>query len=85
MDGCYPAPLGHNYMDDKTLARIYEHLDEDRVEGAVMGCLRLARTVKDYLNAAISLRELYPSKNEVVRALLRRHLPSQQGGAKILI
>lgn len=32
-------------------------------------CLRVARTVKDYLNAAIFLRELYPSKNEVVRAL----------------
>jgi hypothetical protein len=56
-------------MDDKTLARIYENLEEDRVESAVMGCLRVARTVKDYLNAAIFLRELYPSKTEVVRAL----------------
>jgi hypothetical protein len=54
-------------MNDKTHARIYEHLEEDRVESAVMGCLRVARTVKDYLNAALFLRELYPS--EVVRAL----------------
>jgi hypothetical protein len=54
---------------DKAIARIYEHLEEDHVEKAVMGCLRVARATKDYLNAAIFLREMYPNKQEVVRAL----------------
>ncbi len=54
---------------EKAIARIYEHLEENHVEKAVMGCLRVARSAKDYLNAAIFLRELYPDKKEVVRAL----------------
>jgi hypothetical protein len=54
---------------EKMLARIYEHLEEDRVENAVMGCLRIARAAKDYLPAATFLRELNPDKTEVVRAL----------------
>lgn len=52
------------------VARIYEHLEKDQVEKAVMGCLRLARATKDYLNAAIFLRELYPDRKEVARVLL---------------
>lgn len=51
------------------VARVYEHLENDDVEKAVMACLRIARASKDYLNAAIFLRELYPNKEEVVRAL----------------
>jgi hypothetical protein len=54
---------------EEAIARIYEHLENDHVEKAVMGCLRVARAAKDYLNAAIFLRELYPNKTEVVRAL----------------
>jgi len=54
---------------DKSLARIYEHLEEDQVEKAVMGCLRVARNAKDYLNAAIFMRELYPDRHEVGRVL----------------
>lgn len=54
---------------DNEVARIYEHLEENRVENAVMGCLRVARAAKDYLNAAIFLRELYPNKQEVARAI----------------
>lgn len=57
-------------MDFKAvIARVHEHLEEDRVESAVMGCLRIARGMRDYVNAAIFLRELYPDKHEVVRAL----------------
>jgi hypothetical protein len=57
-------------MDFKAvIARVHEHLEEDRVESAVMGCLRIARGMKDYVNAAIFLRELYPDKQEVARAL----------------
>jgi hypothetical protein len=51
------------------IARIHEHLEEDHVESAVMACLRVARAAKDHVHAAIFLRELYPDKNEVVRAL----------------
>lgn len=54
---------------EKALARVYEHLEEDAVEKAVMGCLRIARAAKDHLNAAIFLRELYPNKMEVARTL----------------
>lgn len=54
---------------NKAVARVYEHLEEDRVESAVMGCLRIARGMKDYVHAAIFLRELYPDRHEVVRAL----------------
>lgn len=53
----------------KAIDRIYEYLEEDRVEQAVMGCLRVARRNKDYFNAAIFLRELYPDKREVMWAL----------------
>jgi hypothetical protein len=53
----------------KVIESIYEHLEQDRVESAVMACLRVARAVKDSLNAAIFLRELYPNKTEVARVL----------------
>lgn len=55
-------------MDDSQLIeRIYKHLENDRAENAVMACLRLARRSKDYLNAAIFLRELYPDKEQFSR------------------
>jgi hypothetical protein len=40
------------------IERVYEHLESDRVESAVMACLRLARNLNDHLNAAVFLREL---------------------------
>ena len=49
------------------IARIYEHLENDDVEKAVMACLRVARHSKDYLNAAGFMRELNPNKDEVGR------------------
>jgi hypothetical protein len=62
--------FGRLSMDfESATARIYEHLENDHVEKAVMACLRIARAAKDYLNAAIFLRELYPDKGEVSRAL----------------
>jgi hypothetical protein len=54
---------------EKAIARVYEHLEKNDVEKAVMACLRIARAAKDYLNAAVFLRELYPDKGEVARAL----------------
>jgi len=53
----------------ETINRIYEHLESDHAEKAVMGCLRLARSVNDHLSVAIFMRELYPDKHEVGRAL----------------
>lgn len=49
--------------------RVYEHIENGHVDKAVMGCLRIARHLKDYLYVAIFLRELYPSKREFVRVL----------------
>lgn len=54
---------------DTAISSIYRHVEADHVEKAVMECLRVARGGKDYLNAAIFLRELYPSYDEVGRAL----------------
>jgi hypothetical protein len=54
---------------ETALVRIHDHLENDRVENAVMACLRLARATKDHFNAAIFLRELYPNKSEIARAL----------------
>ncbi len=51
------------------LRRIFDSLDEDRVDRAVIGCLRLARHVKDHLAAAILLRELGYERDEVARSL----------------
>jgi len=49
--------------------RVYEYLEEDRVDKAVMTCLRIARNLKDYLYAAVFLREMYPVKREFLRVL----------------
>lgn len=54
---------------DKALTHVYEHVEEDEVEKAVMGCLRVALSGKDYLNAAVFMRELYPDRNEIARVL----------------
>lgn len=52
-----------------TLNKIFEDLSDNKIESAVMGCLRVARRIKDYPNAAMFLREIHPTKNEVVRVL----------------
>jgi hypothetical protein len=49
------------------IERIYEHVENDHIEKAVMACVRLARNVEDYFNAAIFLRELYPDKQQFAR------------------
>src|SRR3954469_16577986 len=54
----------------QALSRIFDNLEEDKVDRAVMGCLRVARHAKDHLNAAFFLRELYPDRNEVGRMIL---------------
>jgi hypothetical protein len=49
--------------------RVYEHLENDHVDKAVMTCLRIARNLQDYLYAAVFLREMYPGKREFLRVL----------------
>lgn len=63
------------------VARILEYLENDRIEGATMACLRVARLAEDHLNAAIFLRELYPDKKEVARTLYddTNHLGAEAG------
>lgn len=57
-------------MDLKAvIARIYDHLDQDDTEKAVMSCLRLARGSKDYLGSAVFLREIHHSNKDVIRTL----------------
>ena len=51
------------------ISRVYDHLEEDRVDKAVMTCLRIARNLQDHLYAAIFLREMYPVKREFLRVL----------------
>jgi hypothetical protein len=51
------------------ISRVYEHLEEDRVDKAVMTCLRIARNLQDHLHAAVFLREMYPVKREFLRVL----------------
>jgi hypothetical protein len=49
---------------------VYEHLDNNEVDKAVFICLRIARNLKDYLYAAVFLREMYPNKRECMRIFL---------------
>jgi hypothetical protein len=49
--------------------RVYDHLESGHVDKAVMGCLRIARNLKDYMYAAIFLREMYPVNRDFRRIL----------------
>jgi hypothetical protein len=65
---------------ERALTRIYEHIENDEIEKALMGCLRIARTTKIYLNAAIFTRELNPNGHEVGRVLFNdsSHLKAEE-------
>ena len=49
--------------------RIFEHVENDAVDKAVMACLRLARNVNDCLSAAIFLREFCADKAQSDRSM----------------
>jgi hypothetical protein len=56
-------------MDKERLVQqIYDHLEANRVESALMGCLRLSRSIKDHLSTATFLRELFYNKQDFARA-----------------
>ena len=61
-----------------TLTRVHGQIEEDGVENAVMACLRIARATDDHFNAVV-LRELYPNKGEIVRAVYEetQHLKTE--------
>jgi hypothetical protein len=63
--------LQREHVMDYTISieRVFEHLENDQADKAVMGCLRIARHTKDYMPAAIFLREMYPNKNVFIKAL----------------
>lgn len=44
----------------RLIEKVYEHLECNDVDKAVMTCLRLARHLRDYYNSTMFLRELYP-------------------------
>ena len=48
---------------------VYDHLENDHVDKAVMTCLRIARNLQDYLFTAVFLREFYPGRREFIRVL----------------
>lgn len=54
---------------NQQIQRVYEHIENDCISKAVMGCLRIARNLHDYLTACLFLRELYPDKQEFARVL----------------
>lgn len=57
-------------MDCKpVIQRVYDHIENDAVDKAVMDCLHIARYLKDYLYVAVFQRELNPNKKELMRVL----------------
>ncbi len=52
------------------IEKIYDHLENDDVEKAVMACIRLSRHIQDYLHSAIFLQECYSTRKDFVKVLL---------------
>ena len=51
------------------IERVYDHLENDHVDKAVMACVRIARNLRDFVYAAVFLREMDPGKNDRIRTL----------------
>ena len=68
-----------------SINRVYDHLENDDVDKAVMDCLRIARNLQDYLYAAIFLREFYPVGKEFIRVLLDDTSHFKKGSSRIFI
>lgn len=54
---------------NSAIERVYDHLENDDVDKAVMTCLRISRHLQDHLYTAIFLREFYPSRKDFIRIL----------------
>lgn len=57
-----------NYIS--AIERVYDHLENDDVEKAVMTCLRISRHLQDHLYTAIFLQEFYSSRKDFINVLL---------------
>ncbi len=51
------------------IKNVYQHLEDDHIDKAVMTCLRIARSLQDFLYVAVFLREMQPNKAEFTRIL----------------
>lgn len=51
------------------IERVFDHVENDQIDKAVTGCLRISRNLGDFLNAAIFLREFYPNREDFARTL----------------
>jgi len=52
------------------IERVYDHLENDHVDKAVMTCLRIARNLQDFLYAAVFLREMCVASVETGKSRL---------------
>ena len=61
------------------IERVYDHLENDDVDKAVMTCLRISRHLQDHFHTAVFLREFYPARKEFLRILYddTSHLKSE--------
>ena len=58
-------------MDVKAeIGRVYENLENDRVDKAAMICLRISRHFKDAFYFAVFLREMHPNTREFARLFM---------------
>jgi hypothetical protein len=46
------------------ISTIYEHLDSGSVDRAVIGCLKLSRSISDHFSAVMFLREFGPDRRQ---------------------
>ncbi len=56
-----------NYIE--AINRVYEHLENDSVDKAVMACLRISRNLKDHFYTAVFLREMVPNNKEFMNII----------------
>jgi hypothetical protein len=57
-----------DYTD--AIKQAYEHIENNRIDQAVMSCLRISRNLHDYLYTAIFLREMKVSNKDFLRVLM---------------
>ena len=46
------------------IGKIYNHIENDKVDNAVFACIRLSRTIGDVFNTLLFLKELRPDKKQ---------------------
>jgi predicted DNA binding CopG/RHH family protein len=54
---------------NSAIERLFDHLENDDVDKAVMTCLRISRHLKDHLYTAIFLQEFYSTRTDFLKVL----------------